>query len=339
MFQTEIIISIQTGATAFWTGFFRFWTEIGFSHWIAPFVLVVLFGIRFRAGFVLLHAVLWTGLVTHFLKQQFALPRPCNVDREVLILGRGAIEPAPFTGLGAESFFGKLPAQAVRLFRARPWDSWGFPSGHTSGAVALWGSAALMFRHTALWLWAAAAMIFIPFSRLYLGRHFLADVLAGYVIGAAAVILFYHGMYRHRWFQDPTGGEAGMGKNNVRSLLQLSYLVGLPLLLAAVPGISREGLAALLGINLGFLAVRAEGLPEDYGGFLPRAARVAAALLFYLGWGGLLEGAARLAFEVEPEAVMFIRVALLAFLVLWGSTAVSLRLGWFRRPPPGSGRP
>ncbi len=333
MFQTEIIILIQSGATEFWTGFFRFWTEIGFVHWIVPFVLVVLFGISFRAGFVLLHAVLWTGLVTNYLKQIFALPRPCNVDHRVLMLGRGAVEAAPFSGMGAGSFLGGLPEQAVRLFRARPWDSWGFPSGHTSGAVALWGSAALMLRNTALWLWAAAAMTFIPFSRLYLGRHFLADVLAGYGIGAAAVVLFYHGMYRRLWFQDLVEGTTRKGRTLGGFLVLQFYLVGLPLVLAAVPGINREGLAALLGINLGFLAVCRRGLPEDCAGFILRAARVAVALLFYLGWGALLRGASRLAFDTEPAGVMFLRVTLHIFLVLWGSTGASLRLGWFQRAP------
>jgi membrane-associated phospholipid phosphatase len=336
MFQTEIIIFIQSGSNEFWTGFFRFWTEIGFSHGIAPFVLVILFGVRFRAGVVLLHAVLWTGLITHFFKQLFALPRPCNVDHRVLMLGRTTVASSPFSGMGAGTFFGELPESAVRLFRDRPWDSWGFPSGHTSGAVALWGSAALMFRNKILWLWAASAMILIPFSRLYLGRHFLADVLAGYGIGAAAVILFHYGMFRRRWFLDLVDGITRKGKTIGCSPFLYFYLVGLPIVLTGVPGINREGLAALLGINLGFLAVRRKRLPEDSAGLSRRAARVGIALLFYFGWGALLKGAARLAFDAEPPGVMFLRVSLLAFLVMWGSTAASLRLGWFKRRPPAA---
>ena len=75
-----------------------------------------------------------------------------------------------------------------------------FPSGHTTMAVAMWGAIALMLSPAVrMWsnrvaLWTAAVVIaaVVGVTRLYLGAHWLTDVLAGWTLGAAwltAVIL------------------------------------------------------------------------------------------------------------------------------------------------------
>jgi membrane-associated phospholipid phosphatase len=62
-----------------------------------------------------------------------------------------------------------------------------FPSGHSQGATTFWGLAAFYFRKRWLW-WLAAFMIFIlSLSRLYLGVHWLIDILGGIVIGVAVI--------------------------------------------------------------------------------------------------------------------------------------------------------
>ena len=74
-----------------------------------------------------------------------------------------------------------------------------FPSGHALVSLAVYGSIALVLArrlssHTerALLLGAAALLVIaIGFSRLYLGVHFLSDVLAGYAAGAAWLALLY----------------------------------------------------------------------------------------------------------------------------------------------------
>jgi len=70
--------------------------------------------------------------------------------------------------------------------------SFGIPSGHAQNAAAVWGVMAAGFPAGKRWAWVAAfALAFlIGFSRLYLGVHFLHDVLAGWLIGYGILFAF-----------------------------------------------------------------------------------------------------------------------------------------------------
>jgi membrane-associated phospholipid phosphatase len=67
----------------------------------------------------------------------------------------------------------------------------GFPSGHTLNAVVSYGFLAYLFSsnlRSRFWKWATGIiaigiMLFIGYSRLFLGDHYLSDVVAGYAFG------------------------------------------------------------------------------------------------------------------------------------------------------------
>ncbi len=89
------------------------------------------------------------------------------------------------------SFAGPRPywvSEQVRVFVAE--GSFGIPSGHAQDAAALWGVMAYGVRKR--WAWVAAILIIflIGFSRLYLGVHFVHDVLAGWLVGALLLWAF-----------------------------------------------------------------------------------------------------------------------------------------------------
>jgi membrane-associated phospholipid phosphatase len=91
--------------------------------------------------------------------------------------------------------------QAIKglVLRARPGaelahyveTSFAFPSGHSTTAAALYGflayavawDAATRTRRAAIALAALAAILTVGLSRMYLGVHFLSDVLGGYLVG------------------------------------------------------------------------------------------------------------------------------------------------------------
>lgn len=68
--------------------------------------------------------------------------------------------------------------------------SFGMPSGHAQGSTVLWGYLGIRSGRRGL-LWAAIALIaLICLSRVYLGAHFISDVAAGVLLGAATLWAF-----------------------------------------------------------------------------------------------------------------------------------------------------
>src|SRR5690606_10605101 len=68
-------------------------------------------------------------------------------------------------------------------------EGWSFPSGHAAGAILTYGMAAYLlvsFRPTHYRMIAATtaiAVLMVGASRIYLGAHYVSDVLAGYSVG------------------------------------------------------------------------------------------------------------------------------------------------------------
>jgi membrane-associated phospholipid phosphatase len=62
--------------------------------------------------------------------------------------------------------------------------SFGVPSGHAQLAFGVWGMLATSSRRWWGWLIAILVILLIGISRLYLGVHFLHDVILGWLIGA-----------------------------------------------------------------------------------------------------------------------------------------------------------
>jgi membrane-associated phospholipid phosphatase len=84
-------------------------------------------------------------------------------------------------------------------------DWFSFPSGHALSSIALYGALAYLFgrrlpsRARAACFYGVALLVAaIGFSRLYLGVHFLTDVLAGYSAGLAWLLLVIAALHTRR---------------------------------------------------------------------------------------------------------------------------------------------
>ncbi len=106
----------------------------------------------------------------------------------LLMLGVGA-----FVQLGKREFSRPRPP-AIAYYSVT---GFSFPSGHSATAMTLYGLLgywwARRLRHTRLRVWvgtaATALILLVGFSRIYLGVHYLSDVLGGYLLGICWLII------------------------------------------------------------------------------------------------------------------------------------------------------
>jgi membrane-associated phospholipid phosphatase len=105
------------------------------------------------------------------------------------------IWPFIFTILSAESvtFVGKILVHRFRPENGAIVETdFSFPSGHATIVVALYGFLSyILFKKTAkksVFVGALIIILLVGFSRLYLGVHYVSDVIAGYLVGLLALI-------------------------------------------------------------------------------------------------------------------------------------------------------
>lgn len=68
--------------------------------------------------------------------------------------------------------------------------SFGLPSGHSQNAAAIWGFFVILAKKTWVKILFILLIFFIGLSRLYLGAHFLIDVVAGWLLGGLLLWVF-----------------------------------------------------------------------------------------------------------------------------------------------------
>jgi membrane-associated phospholipid phosphatase len=127
----------------------------------------------------------------------------CTLRRWSLLLGW----VAALAGTGLLNTTLKGVVRRLRPQLPEPWvteSGWSFPSGHVMGSLVAYGFLAYLLtritpahfpRRTAIALLAGLVLL-IGFSRIYLGVHFLSDVIGGYA--AAAVWLTFCILMTHR---------------------------------------------------------------------------------------------------------------------------------------------
>lgn len=147
----------------------------------------------------------------------------------------------------------------------------GFPSGHAQGSTAFWGWLAVEYPRPWFVALAAAMIVAISLSRVYLGVHFPGDVVGGWVLGLAVVLV----------------GLVAMGRTGARregSAWRWVLAVAVPLLLFPLsPSAEAE---RTLGFLMGLLTadrVALRAIPYgERGGVMQHAGRLLVGLAGFL---------------------------------------------------------
>ena len=117
-------------------------------------ILPVVFFSRRRIGLKMAISVLVSVYIAHLLKPIFRIPRPPKERWKVTASG------------------------------------YSFPSGHAANSMAFWGYAAyLIRRRIVLSILFITVALLIGYSRVYLGVHWWADVIAGWILGAVVFVI------------------------------------------------------------------------------------------------------------------------------------------------------
>jgi membrane-associated phospholipid phosphatase len=148
----------------------------GYTRVYVAIAIALAFLVRLRAGAALLLLLALNGVLTDGAKAIVSSPRPDAVDHRVQALD--------FIETLGDSFRSDSPFPSVDAD-----DGYGFPSGHVAATTAFLFGVMYLFQ----WPWIWRAMVFwIPamaLARLYLGRHFLGDVLGGVGVGVIAATI------------------------------------------------------------------------------------------------------------------------------------------------------
>ena len=164
-----VLFALITQLGDFWFTFLA----CGLLYWLGPWTPKLGRGLtRDRTAMLVALLAVAVALVVS-LKGVFALPRP--------------------PGAGTATHAGLVPAALRGVYESMATgEGFGFPSGHATLSLLVWGGIAWALRvgtRRQRAVVAAAIIALIGLSRLVLGVHYLADVLAGFAIAGAALAL------------------------------------------------------------------------------------------------------------------------------------------------------
>ncbi len=254
-----ILYFLESIRNDFLNVFFSVVTTLGEEMLFIVIGVILFWCANKRRGYYILSVGLFATVINQFLKILCRIPRPWVRDPKLTTVGE-SIDGAP---------------------------GYSFPSGHSSGSVALFGSMARTYKNKILRVLCIAACLLVPFSRLYLGVHTLEDVLIGSALSLALVFLLYPFMV--------TSKNADRNTTYIIALLTLCCL-GFVLYVSLYPfpaDVDAANLASavnnaykMLGVSLGVLIGNL--LDRKYIKFSPEGALIGQILKTAIGLGILL---------------------------------------------------
>ncbi len=255
MFSIHLIEILQSIDSSALVVFMRFVSNLAMIPILLTFVLGMLFGFDFKRGIMVLNVLAWTALFTNVLKQEINYPRPGDISTTVkhqVIAPDAHIVNEESQAIG---FFECIPESILKVNRNDELFRFGFPSGHSSTQTALWLSIILLFNRPIYRALGISIIVLTMFSRMYLGYHFLGDVLAGCLLGVIVCLLLL------RWIKD-----SRFLVLRTHTYKSLSFLAFPLILIPFIGSIPIEQVGSLMGINLAvFFQLQWYNTPKNVG--------------------------------------------------------------------------
>lgn len=136
-------------------GFFQFISTLGLEEFYLAMLPLIYWSVHKEMGRALAYVFLLGNVLNTMLKHAFREPRPFWLDPTL----------ERFTDFG-----------------------YGIPSGHSQFTATIYLFIAAWVRRRWVWFLAILMVILMPISRIYLGSHFVQDVVAGLLLGVLVLV-------------------------------------------------------------------------------------------------------------------------------------------------------
>lgn len=158
-----------------------------------------------KTGIKLFCLVLFLGYLGVFLKNIFKTPRPDNA-----------------------------------LWKTEA-NGYAFPSGHVTATAGFWSYLMMTMRKKWITIIASIIIFFVAFSRVYLGVHFILDIIGGFLVGLAVALCFYYLEMKIRI--------------NLKFYQKILFCIFIPLVMLAVlmNDVTIQLCSMLFGLTIGYL--------------------------------------------------------------------------------------
>ena len=166
MFRSDPILWLQSWASPPLTAAMDFISWFGYTRAAVAILTLMAFTYRLRPALAILLLTALNATATDAAKALVASPRPYLADPRVVALG---------------SF---VPSDA-----ADSDSGFGFPSGHVGTVTTVFLGTLMLLKWRAAWWLLLCGVPLMALSRLYLGRHYLGDLLGAVLIGVATTFV------------------------------------------------------------------------------------------------------------------------------------------------------
>ncbi len=221
--------------------------------------------------------------------------------------------------------------------------SYGLPSGHAQSSLTAYGYVSASLKKRWLWVLAALLVLGVAVSRVYLGVHFVTDILGGWFTGALVLIAFTQLEPRvTRWIAPKPIGFQITALVSF-SLILIAVLIGVRATLDGVidpaewpvqagpidphnANLPVSDLGLFFGASLGLMLIQRTAGFDVRGTWGKRVARLAlgaiGVLVIRFGLGAI--------FPTEPLVIAmifrFVRYAVMALWAIWLAPIVFVKL-------------
>lgn len=241
MFRTDFNHLLQYIDSYFFYKFMEYVSFMGTLYILVLTFLILVAGVNFRKGFLILNILGWAALLMLLSKNYFDYPRPIAVDPSLnsFNLAKTNID---YRDMQPQGFFDDFSDELLVNIRASDVGRQGFPSGHVMLITVVWLGMALFFNKRWLWVLSVLLVLLTITSRMYLGVHYLGDVIGGLLLGILVLLLFNNLFSKLKLLE-----KVSLEKAQVVFLLSPLVLF---IFYKAIPGFQA---GALIGFNLALL--------------------------------------------------------------------------------------